>query len=70
MTAKQRTTLTESIIQGGIRRMLRGEHPFKPLSEQDSKVEFFRDKVSSIAARVGVDFDAVASAVIEKELHL
>lgn len=68
MTAEQRKAVFTSIIQGGTRKALRGEKPFQPLSENDPKVKVFREKVSALAPRIGVDFDAIAEPVVLAEI--
>lgn len=57
------------IVQGGTRKILHGEKPFKPLTEQDPLIETFRDKVGNVARKVGIDFQALSGAVIEDWLE-
>jgi hypothetical protein len=66
MTAEQRKSLVTSIIQGGTRKLLRGEKPFNPIPESDPRIEVFQQKLSALAPRVGLDFDALVDPIIHE----
>ena len=66
MTAEQRKSLVTQIIQGGTRKLLRGEKPFKSTSESDPRIDVFQQKLSAIAPRVGLDFEELVDPIIHE----
>lgn len=56
------------ILQGATRKALRGQEPFKPLSEPDPLVKEFTEDFEEAAPIFRVNFRAVVEPVINEEL--
>lgn len=57
-----------AVLQGATRKALRGETPFKPLSQQDKLIAEFTEDFREAAPLFGVNFDAVVEPVVLAEI--
>lgn len=56
------------ILQGGTRKALRGESPFKSLDKDDPLVAEFSESFREAAPIFGVNFDAVIEPIVLAEI--